>query len=318
VLSALPGDIIITLVEARLSPDKTVSVIVPSLNSPLIDQALTSLKNQTFDLSRAEVLIVGQDEHQLIVENKLIRFIYTESPVIQSIARNIGVRHARGDILVFIDADCIAAPDWLQRLVNCFKDPNIHLVGGGVIFGKRDFWTLCDNIAILYDWLALGSRGTRAYLASLNMAMRRTAWKQIGGFDETFAKAEDTELSIRARLAGYQLYFEPQAIVTHQPAPSRNHIRQMMRRAFESGYWTLGAFARYQDEIALPLHYRSAGLILLSAPLTAAGVVFKIFRRPQLRHFWYTLPAVYVNKLLWRIGGAYRLWQGAPRSQKGK
>ncbi len=293
-----------------MSPDKTVSIIIPNLHSPVVDRTLASLKAQTYDLDQVEVLVVGQDKHQLIIEGALVRFIPTESPVIQAISRNIGAQQAQGDILVFTDADCIADPAWLDTLVAHFEDPGVQLVGGGVVFPDDDYWTLCDNIAILYEWLSTGMRGKRPYLASLNLAIRRTAWERLGGFDESFVKAEDTELSIRARLAGYDLYFEPQAIVVHQPPPSRNRFRHIVRRAFESGYWTMRAFSRYQEEVDLPLIYRRAWLMLLSAPLTAAGVTVRIFRNQALHRYWYTMPAVYMNKLSWRIGGAHFLRKG--------
>jgi GT2 family glycosyltransferase len=296
--------------EARLSPAKSVSVIIPNLHSPVIDRTLASLQAQTFDLSQVQVLVVGQDAPQLVVENELVRFIPTPRPVIQAIARNIGARQAQGEILVFIDSDCIAAPNWLQTLVDRFRDPGVHLVGGGLVFDEDDYWTLCDNIAILYAWLSTSPGNTRSFLASLNMALQRAAWEKIGGFDESFAKAEDTEFSIRARRAGYRLYFEPGAVVTHRPATSRNEARRLVRRAFESGYWTMSAFALHQDEIGLSPLYRRAWLTLLLAPLTAAGIVLKIFRQRELCRFWYTLPVVYVSKFMWRVGGAYRLWKG--------
>ncbi len=296
-----------------MSSNKTVSIIIPSLHSPVVDRALDSLKAQTYDLGRAEVLVVGQDRHQLIVEDALVCFIPTECPVIQAIARNIGAQQAQGDVLIFTDADCIADRAWVSTLAARFEDPGVQLVGGGVIFPDDDYWTLCDNIAILYEWLSAGARGKRPYLASLNLAIRRTAWERLGGFDERFVKAEDTELSIRARLVGYDLYFEPQAVVVHHPPPSRNRFRHMVRRAFESGYWTMKAFSRYQEEVDLPLPYRRAWLMLLSAPLTAVGVTIRIFRSQALHRYWYTAPAVYVSKLAWRIGGAYCLWEDSSK-----
>jgi GT2 family glycosyltransferase len=284
-----------------------VSIVIPNLHSPVVDRTLDSLKVQTYNLDWVEVLVVGQDKHQLIIEDALVRFIPTESPVIQAISRNIGAQQAQGDILVFTDADCIADPAWVSTLVARFEDPGVQLVGGGVVFPDDDYWTLCDNIAILYEWLSAGKRGKRPYLASLNLAIRRAAWERLGGFDENFVKAEDTELSIRARMAGYDLYFEPGAIVVHQPPPSRNRFRQTGRRAFESGYWTMRAFSRYQEEVDLPLIYRRTWLMLLSAPLTAVGVTVRIFSNQSLHRYWYTMPAVYMNKLAWRIGGAHFL-----------
>jgi GT2 family glycosyltransferase len=185
------------------------------------------------------------------------------------------------------------------------------MIGGGVLFPAGGFWVLCDNIAILYEWLSTNLPGVHPYLASLNLAIRRTAWEELGGFDETFVKAEDTELSLRARLAGHELYFEPEAVVSHEPPPSRNRASMLLQRAFESGYWTLHAFLRYEDQIGLSPIYRRAWVTLLLSPLTAGGVVVKIFRRRALQRFWYTVPAVYASKLAWRMGGAYRLIFGA-------
>lgn len=293
---------------------KSVSIIIPNLNSPVVDQTLASLRSQTFDLDQVEVLVVGQDKLQFVVEDELVRFIPTDRPVIQSIARNIGVDKAQGNILIFIDADCIADQDWLQVFVDCFQDENVQLVGGGLIFPRDEYWTLCDNVAILHKWLSTRPPGTYSNLASLNMAIRRATWERIGGFDASYIKAEDTELSIRARLAGYKLYFEPRAIITHRPDPSRNRLRQVLRRSFESGYWTVRVLTHYQDEIGLAPYYRRLGLMLLLAPLTAVGITIKIFLMRGVHRFWYTFPIVYINKLLWRIGGAYWLWESRKRS----
>lgn len=287
-----------------------VSVVIPNLHSPVIDQTLASLRAQAFDLSQAEVLVVGQDKHDVVDEDALVRSIPTDRPLIQAVSRNIGARQARGDILLFTDADCIADPAWMDTLVARFDDPNVQLVGGGVQFPGRQYWTLCDNIAILYEWLSAGRRGKRAYLASLNLGIRRSSWEQLGGFDESFVKAEDTELSLRARVAGYELYFEPQAVVVHQPPASRNRLRQIVKRSFESGYWTMQALARYQQEIDLSFLYGHAWLLLLSAPLTALMVTARIFRSPALHRYWYTAPTVYLSKLAWRLGGAKYLTSG--------
>ncbi|RLC66119.1 MAG: hypothetical protein DRI48_05400, partial [Chloroflexi bacterium] len=104
-----------------MSSNKTVSIIIPSLHSPVVDRALDSLKAQTYDLGRAEVLVVGQDRHQLIVEDALVCFIPTERPVIQAIARNIGAQQAQGDVLIFTDADCIADRAWVSTLAARFE-----------------------------------------------------------------------------------------------------------------------------------------------------------------------------------------------------
>jgi hypothetical protein len=47
---------------------------------------------------------------------------------------------------------------------------------------------------------------------------------------------------------------------------------------------------------------------LLLAPFTAAGVMFKIYQPRSLRRYWYTVPVVYLNRLVWRLGGAWYMW----------
>ncbi len=287
-----------------------VSIIIPNLHSPTLGRTLESLRAQTYNLDKIEVLVVGQDKYNLITEDELVHFIRTDKPVIQAIARNIGVRHARGEILAFIDADCIAASDWVQTIVTRFQDPNVHWLGGGVTFGGDGYWILCDNVSTFYEWVSTAPRGTRKCLASLNFAVRRSAWAQVDGFDESLAKAEDTDLSLRARLEGFNLDFEPSAVVVHKQHPSRNRPCVIMRRAFESGAWTLAVFKRYEDAMGLPIFYRQPWIMLALSPLTALGVVVKMLRNWTLWRFWYVLPAVCINRLLWRWGGVYYLLRG--------
>src|SRR5512136_1812079 len=96
---------------------KHVSIIIPSLYSPRLQQTLASLRVQAFDLTTAEILVVGLDEHPSVMEDDFIRFVSTERPVIQAVARNLGARQAQGDILAFIDADCVALPGWLHTIM---------------------------------------------------------------------------------------------------------------------------------------------------------------------------------------------------------
>ena len=97
--------------------DKKISILIPNTNSFLIKEIITRIKKQTLDFSAIEVLIIGEDKPKLVVEDDLVRFIPTDpSSSYASQKRNIGIKEARGHIFLFLDDDCLPAPNWLNTI----------------------------------------------------------------------------------------------------------------------------------------------------------------------------------------------------------
>jgi GT2 family glycosyltransferase len=287
-----------------------ISVIIPNLNSPLIDRTLAALRGQTFDLSRAEVLVVGLDEPGLVQSDELVRLISTGVPASAAVARNRGMQVAQGEILCFTDADCVADPHWLAVLVGRYADPSVHVVGGGVAFpNPRDnYWTACDNLSWFHEVLVSAPAGRRDCLPTLNFSLRREVVAKVGGMDETFLRAagEDTEWTTRMRLAGYELHFEPRAIVHHHHL--RNTPGQILAHAFYFGYNSIKVNPNYAGMAGVSVFMRHPLSLLLSSPLLAAGATARIFLRWEtLRRYGSTLPAVFLTKMSWCLGAARRL-----------
>jgi GT2 family glycosyltransferase len=290
---------------------KQVSIIIPNLHSPVVGQTLLSLKRQTYGLDRVEVIVVGLDKYGLVQPDDVVRFVNTRQPVCAAAARNIGISQAQGEILAFLDADCIASEDWLQRLVMCYEDPKTDAVAGGVDFppSTHQYWTLCDNLSTFYSYHATAPKGERPYAPTLNFSVRHGVLDAVGLFDESFpgAAGEDIDLTLRIRLAGYPLLFDPNVLVYHQPV--RNSFPQMIRRSFIFGRNMIKVFWRYQDRIELSFFHRSALLLLALAPILSAGVTAKVFLgNRNLLKYWYTAPPIYLAKVAWRLGGAYQIW----------
>jgi len=122
-------------------------------------------------------------------------------------------------VLVFTDADCLARPDWLPVLAGRFADPAVNVVGGGIEFASHNYWTVSDNLSMFYEYLAIQPAGERRQLPSLNLAIRRRVFAEMGGFDERYPRAagEDADLTIRLRKKGQRLHFEPRAVILHDP-----------------------------------------------------------------------------------------------------
>ncbi|MEO7908691.1 MAG: glycosyltransferase [Roseiflexaceae bacterium] len=285
----------------------TVSVIIPSLHSPIIDRVVDSLRAQTYP--PLEIIVVGLDRDQRLAGRAELRFIDTGRPISPAAARNAGAALAQGDICCFLDADCLAAPDWVERIVARHAQ-GMHVVGGGVALPHTGYWTLCDNLAGLADFMEWSPAGERAHLPSLNFSIRRTLFESLGGFDQRFTRpsGEDTDLSFRLRRQGYALLFEPRARITH--CPPRTSVRHMWAHFHMFGATYLILQQQNGDLIGRSLRVelcrRWPWLAVMLAPLLALldGMSFYT-RNPVLLRYWYALPGITLARLAWYIGLAF-------------
>ncbi len=288
-----------------------ISIIVPNLHSPIIGETLRSLNAQSYQ-GEYEVIVVGQDRFGLVQESDRVRSIKTPQPCSSAVNRNLGIQAALGEILVFTDADCVAAPDWLEQLIAHYTDEQKSVVGGGVAFPTENIWTFCDNLATFYEYLTTSQPGLREQLPSLNLSMRRACLDTVGVFDERYPKAagEDADLTMRLRLAGYPLYFEPSAQVIH--LPQRRSLKSLFQHAYHFGRYSIKVDPRYRELIHIPWVLRHWLSVCLAAPILAAGVTLRV---SQVKiNLWYkllSLPVIFGIKLAWCIGAAHTLKSGS-------
>jgi glycosyltransferase involved in cell wall biosynthesis len=284
-----------------------ISVIIPTLNSNVIHETITSLENQIYDRSNFEIIVVGIDQLNRVAPSSLVKFDSSERPLNPAEARNRGARQAQGQILAFIDADCVASPDWLIKISYRFSEPSVKVLGGGVEFEPSNFWNLVDNLCIFHDYLANLSPRIMNQLPSLNLAIKRNIFFELGGFNEEYPRpsGEDADLTTRLRLRGHTLYFEPGAVVCHKSP--RNRLIDVLRHSFYQGKYSIKVDPRYFGEKGLPRLLRTRPGILLASPLIAAGVSLKIFHvNKNFKRYWYVLPFLFLTKLLWCLGASAR------------
>jgi glycosyltransferase involved in cell wall biosynthesis len=136
-----------------------------------------------------------------------------------SVARNLGVAHARSPLVAFTDDDCAPAPDWLEAIRAGFADPRVGFVTGRVVVtaARGPTSTLAREEAVRYD----RPRDPAGMGHGANMAFRRAALEAAGPFDEAlgagarFRSGEDLDMLFRVLLAGWEGRYEPRALVTH-------------------------------------------------------------------------------------------------------
>jgi len=282
-----------------------VSVIIPNLHSPMVDKTIDSVKNQVQVNGDFEIIVVGLDEHSLVRPDGQVKRISTEKPVIPATARNIGIGFARGDVIVYIDADCVADRFWLSRLLSAHEQ-GADLVGGSVGFTTDNYWTLCDNLTSFHEYLPGTRTKRRLYFPTINLSIKREVMDRIGPFDESLPTGEDIDLTVRCHLAGYALQFEPAALVYHHP--DRANFGALVNHAAIAGGNSLKVRQRYPEVFWTPKIVTNRHLLIGLSPLLALyGVLRVVTSSPAVLGYWYTLPAIYVAKLAWCWGASRSL-----------
>jgi cellulose synthase/poly-beta-1,6-N-acetylglucosamine synthase-like glycosyltransferase len=284
----------------------TISVVIPSLNAPHIAQTIESILRNGRGEPLVEIIVVGLDNRGLIPVHDRVRFICTGRPVNAACARNIGYRVASGEIVCFIDADCVAMEGWPRYLAAHFEQGR-PVVGGGVNLAEGNCWSISDNVTAFGSSLSCMPAGERPYLPTLNFALGRRLLEEVGGFDEAYSIGEDVDLSLRLRRLGYRLHFEPRAAVQH--CHDRTSARAVWRHMSSLGEMWMPVRARYEDLVSTPVRtqvaQRAPLALVLAGPLVATvDVVRLLLRVAALRRYWYTAPALVWARLAWYVGVA--------------
>lgn len=276
----------------------SISIIVPNLDSPLVATTLESIQRQRAELTDSEVVVVGRDRPGAVPRDGSVVFVETEQEIGPGEARNRGVDTARGDLLLFTDADCRPAGDWIRRLGAALDE--YPVVGGGVRFsltGNR--WAVGDNIASFHELLADRPAATSSGpVGTLNLGLRRAAWDRVGGFDEGLVTSEDYDWYLRARAEGLDVRFEPKALVEHADvrgsrADVEGHATWYGRHFLQfcvkhPGVFATGPTWSSRRALAATLHVKSV--------LTALGI---FARHPILRPAVRAFPVVVLFKAAW-------------------
>lgn len=281
----------------------TVAIIIPSLNSPIIDLVIDSLLLQEGLEQVNDIVIVGKDEAGLIELRDKVRFIDTAEPVSASRARNWGIKSVAADYLIFLDSDCLVQKGWLKAHISAFEAG--HLVTSGSVLAEGEtYWHLTYNLTLFHEILADNPAGERDFLATLNLGVANSVIKTVGGMDETIVRVEDVDWTTRMRRAGFQPYFEPRAAVYH--LHNRYDLRRMWRDCAISGYHMRWLRLHHPDLLTSSPILQSKPAVLLLSPAIAGWATLNILRkRPQiLRDHWRTIPALYLTKLAWCWGAS--------------
>jgi glycosyltransferase involved in cell wall biosynthesis len=193
-------------------------------------------------------------------------------------ARNLGWQVARSPLVWFVDSDCVAEPDALERLLPHMQDPAVGGVSGSYGNMRPDSLLAClIHEEIIERHLRMSTRVN--FAATFNVLYRRSILESLGGFDTRYLKGQDAEFSWRMLAAGHELAFEIDSRVKHF---HEDRWLKYFRTQRLQGYWRVflhlnhrghargDSYSSALDHIQPPL----AMLVLASLPLLAFRVTW--------------------------------------------
>jgi len=205
-----------------------VSIIIPTRrDSEILKQCIDSLRRQDYPPDAFEIILVSKEELMIQAEDR----IYTISGLDFIDARNEGVKKAKGQLIAFVDDDCIMPEDWMSKTVPYFQDPKVGVVGGPALPFEKDDFVYQVGKYLLSSAFTSGFASTRYKLQKsvqevqehgligANSFVRKDVFDSISGFDREQVLSEENDLYFRITQQGYKLLYVPEIYVWHRAKP---------------------------------------------------------------------------------------------------
>ncbi|MEW6567713.1 MAG: sugar transferase [Chloroflexota bacterium] len=258
------------------------SVIVPARDAAdTLAECLKALRLQTLPREQYELIVVddgSSDDTPRIAEAWADRVI-RQHGLGPAAARNAGAAIARGELLIYTDADCAPTPEFLERLTDVFQNPEIAAAKGAYRTQQCGLVPRFVQQEYQHKYDRMRRRAWIDFIDTYAAAYRRLVFVENGGFDISYpaASVEDQELSFRLARKGYRMVFVPSAVVRHRHDRT---VGEYLRRKFGIGYWKTVLLRTHPDRLTSDTHTPlTQRLQLVLVPLVALLLTLTLFVR---------------------------------------
>lgn len=213
-LAGAPGD------RSEAADRPLLSVIVPAYGgAATIGDCLASLQRALVGWSHELIVVESSGDGAVeLIRSRFgwVRLIVAEQRLSAGLARNLGIREARGDWLFFVDQDCLVPKSWVAAHMRHLALPDIAGVGGSLAVANSEIWSgWCTYfLEFLYHFPSSAKpKISHGFLLGSNSSWRSDVLKSLQFPDQTLA--EDVLLSQAVRREGWQLIYDPSISVWH-------------------------------------------------------------------------------------------------------
>ncbi|HLG31359.1 MAG TPA: glycosyltransferase [Candidatus Brocadiales bacterium] len=233
-----------------------VSIIIPVYNGEkTLARCLTSLQSQTISRDKYEIIVVddgSKDGTRKVAEGFAVTVISQKNQG-PAAARNLGVKMSKGDIVLFIDADCAAAPNWIEEMTKPFSNPDIVGVKGTYKTTQQDLLARFVQLEYEEKYERMKRFPYIDFIDTYSAGFRKDIFQKYGGFNTSFptATVEDQEFSFRLAKDGHKMVFQPDAFVYHT---HQSTLKGYMRRKFWIAYWKVLVLKHHPEKFTNDSH----------------------------------------------------------------
>jgi len=256
-----------------------ISVIIPAFNAAkIIHNTLSALKKQSYPKDLFEIIVVddGSRDNTAEVAQKMSAIVLTQSNQGAGVARNLGAKRAKGEIILFTDSDCEPQEDWIESMVDPFQNHEIVGAKGFYKTKQHEFSARFAQVEYEIKCNMLKKEHYIDFIDTYSAAYRRDIFLEAGGFDAVYttASGEDSELSYKLSIKGYKMVAVPDAFVYHLHPDT---LYKYLKKKYRNAYWRVVTWKKYPSKIVKDSHTPNSYKIeVMLAPVLLFSILISL------------------------------------------
>ncbi len=228
------------------------SVIIPCRNEEkYIVRCLDSLLEQDYPKDKMEILVVdgmSEDKTKEILENYRKKYYFLtvleNNKKIKPVALNIGIKSAKGEIVVIADAHAFYQKDYISKSVKYLKEYQADNVGGIIktipakdnLVARSIAFCLSHPFGVGSSYFRAGSEKPRWVDTVFGGCYKKKIFDKIGFFNENLVRSQDLELNLRLKKAGGKILLAPDIVSYYYP---KSEIKDFFIHNLKDGFWAI-------------------------------------------------------------------------------